>query len=151
MVCAVRPRKVRKLTAADKHAIGEYAKSTGAFKNVVLASPGDYFENFTHQDLAPVFGGFPYIPSEDGALVFRSPGWGGKEEVPFIAIADDYGDIVHGIFLDPERWNGKLVQGVSEIRSFKEAVQDFERGLYYRLVHLLQLLIRFSYKQDDSL
>ncbi|KAJ4986695.1 NmrA family protein [Stagonosporopsis vannaccii] len=112
----------------DKHAIGVYAKSTGAFKNVVLASPGDYFENFTHQDLAPVFGGFPYIPSEDGTLVFRSPKWGGEEDVPFIAIADDYGDIVHGIFLDPERWNGNFVQAVSHIGSFEEAVQDFERA-----------------------
>ncbi|KAJ8116488.1 hypothetical protein OPT61_g2093 [Boeremia exigua] len=111
----------------DKHAVGEYAKSTEAFKSVVLASPGDYFENFTHQDLAPVFGGFPYIQSEDGTLVFRLPKWGGKEDVPFIAIADDYGDVVHGIFLDPERWNGKLVQGVSDIVSFEDAVQKFQK------------------------
>jgi len=138
------------LTFADKHAIGEYAKSTGAFKNVVIASPGDYFENFTHQDLAPVFGGFPYIPSEDGTLVFRSPKWGGKEEVPFIAIADDYGDIVHGIFLDPGRWDGKLVQAVSNIKSFEEAVQDFERGSYPH--HAVYLPANSSsYGQEDSL
>ncbi|KAF2629474.1 NAD(P)-binding protein [Macroventuria anomochaeta] len=112
----------------DKHAIGEYAKSTGAFKAIVLASPGDYFENFLSQELAPVFGGFPYIPSADGTLVFRSPKWGGKEDVPFIAIADDFGDIVHGTFLDPENWNGKLVQGVSDIKSFEQAVQSFERA-----------------------
>lgn len=119
-----------KLIAADKHAIGEYAKFTGAFKYVVLASPGSYFENFTNQDLTPVFGGFPLMPSEDGTLVYRTPKWGGKEDVPHIAIADDFGDIVHGIFLDPEKWNGKLVQGVSEIRSFEQAVQDFKQGLY---------------------
>ena len=119
---------VPRLTTADKHAIGEYAKSTGAFKSVVLASPGDYFENFTHADLAPVFGGFPYIPSEDGTLVFRSPKWGGKEDVPFISISDDYGDIVHGIFLEPENWNGKLVQAVSDIKSWDLTISAFERG-----------------------
>lgn len=94
----------------------------------MLASPGDYFENFTHVDLAPVFGGFPYIPSEDGTLVFRSPKWGGKEDVPFISISDDYGDIVHGIFLEPERWNGKLVQAVSDIRSWEQSISAFEQG-----------------------
>lgn len=94
----------------------------------MLASPGDYFENFIHQDLAPVFGGFPHIPSEDGTLVFRSPKWGGKEDVPFISITDDYGDIVHGIFLGPEKWNGRLVQCVSDIKSWDEAIQAFRRG-----------------------
>jgi hypothetical protein len=49
--------------------------------------------------------------------------------VPFIAIADDFGDIVHGIFLDPESWNQKLVQGVSDIKSFKDVISDFERGI----------------------
>ncbi|KAH6625833.1 hypothetical protein C7974DRAFT_208293 [Boeremia exigua] len=111
----------------DKGDIGKYAEATGAFKNVVLAGPGDYYENWTHKDLAPVFGGFPYIPSEDGTLVFRSPKWGGKEEIPFISIAEDYGDIVHGIFLDPAKWNGKLVQAVSEVTSFEETMKEFER------------------------
>jgi hypothetical protein len=94
----------------------------------VLASPGDYFENFSHVDLAPVFGGFPYILSEDGTLVFRSPKWGGKEDVPFISISDDYGDIVHGIFLEPEIWNGKLVQAVSDIKSWEQSISAFEKG-----------------------
>lgn len=97
---------------------------------MVLASPGSYFENFTNQDMAPVFGGFPFIPSEDGTLVWRSPKWGGKEDVPHIAITDDFGDIVHGIFLNPEQWSGKLVQGVSDIRSFEEVMNDFNRGMY---------------------
>jgi hypothetical protein len=56
------------------------------------------------------------------------PRWGGKEDVPFISIGDDYGDIVHGIFLEPENWNGKLVQGVSDIKSLDEVVAAFERG-----------------------
>ncbi|KAF2742839.1 NAD(P)-binding protein [Sporormia fimetaria CBS 119925] len=112
----------------DKHAIGEYAKNKDAFKNVVIPGSGWYMESFLWPDLAPVFGGFPLIPSDDGVLVFRVPKWGGKEDVPFIGIGDDYGDIVHGIFLEPEKFNGKLVQGVSDIRSFDEVAQAFEKA-----------------------
>ncbi|KAJ4294039.1 hypothetical protein N0V90_007728 [Kalmusia sp. IMI 367209] len=110
----------------DKSAIWEYAKSLRVFKSVPAASAGWYFENFLIQDLAPIFGGFPFVPGEDGTLVFRAPRWGGNEDVPFIAIGDDYGDIVHGIFLEPEKWNGKLVQGVSDIKSFEAVVRVFE-------------------------
>jgi hypothetical protein len=78
--------------------------------------------------LAPIIGGFPHVPAEDGTLILRVPKWGGKEDVPFIAISDDYGDIVHGVFLDPLKWNGKLVQGVSDIRSFESLVKGFETG-----------------------
>ncbi|KAF2027972.1 NAD(P)-binding protein [Setomelanomma holmii] len=112
----------------DKHAIGKYVKFTGASKAVVLASPGWYFETFLNQELAPVFGDFPYIPSEDGTYVLRYPRWGGKEDVLLISIAEDYGDIVHGIFLEPEKWDGKLVQGVSDIKSFNEVIAAFERA-----------------------
>ncbi|KAH7063865.1 hypothetical protein BKA63DRAFT_183817 [Paraphoma chrysanthemicola] len=120
--------KVANKAFDDKHAIGEYAKSTSAFDAVIIASPGWYFENFLSQDLAPIFGGLPYIPGDDGVYVLRVPKWGGKEDVPFISITNDYGDIVHGVFLEPEKWNGKLVQGVSEIKSFDEVVAAFERG-----------------------
>ncbi|KAF2875197.1 hypothetical protein BDV95DRAFT_626692 [Massariosphaeria phaeospora] len=111
----------------DKHAIGEYAKATGAFKAVVIPSAGWYFENFLVPDVAPIFGGFPFAPSEDGTLVLRAPRWGGNEDVGFIAIGDDYGDIVHGIFLEPEKYAGDLVQGVSDIRSLAGVVAAFEK------------------------
>ncbi|KAF2015371.1 NAD(P)-binding protein [Aaosphaeria arxii CBS 175.79] len=111
----------------EKHAIGEYAKSTGAFQSTAIVSPGWYFENFLSPEMAGVFGGFPYTPSDDGTLVFKAPTWGGKEDIPFIAIANDYGDIVHGVFLDPERWNGKLVQGVSDISSLPDMIEGFEK------------------------
>jgi hypothetical protein len=117
------------IASTDKNAIGEYAKSTRAFKAVVIVGSGWYFENFLSRDLAPIFGGFPYIASEDGTFVLRVPKWGGKEEVPFIAIGDDFGDIVHGVFLEPEKLTGKLVQGVSDIESFDEVVAAFERGI----------------------
>ncbi|KAF2821447.1 NAD(P)-binding protein [Ophiobolus disseminans] len=112
----------------DKNAIGEYAKSTNAFKAVIIVGAGWYFENFLSRDMAPVFGGFPYIPAEDGALVLRVPKWGGSEDVPFISIGDDFGDIVHGVFLEPEKWDGRLVQAVSDIKSFDKVVASFEQA-----------------------
>ena len=54
--------------------------------------------------------------------------------MPFIAVADDYGDIVHGALLAPEKWNGKLIQGVSDIKSFDELTQSFERGMFTSLL-----------------
>ena len=60
--------------------------------------------------------------------MFRAPKWGGDEDVPFIGMADDFGDIVHGILLEPERWDGGFVQGVSDVRGLEEVVKSFERG-----------------------
>ncbi|KAF2258880.1 NAD(P)-binding protein [Lojkania enalia] len=112
----------------DKYAIGEYAKATGTFKSVIIVSPGWYFENFLVPEMAPIFGGFPFNPCDDGTLVFRSPRWGGKEDVPFINIGRDFGDIVHGVLLEPDRWAGKLVQGVSDIQSLADMVGMFEKA-----------------------
>lgn len=35
---------------------------------------------------------------------------------------------MHGIFLQPEDYNGKLVQGVSDIKSFDDVVESFQTG-----------------------
>jgi NmrA-like family len=42
-------------------------------------------------------------------------------------VLDDYGHVVHGVFLDPAKHNGKLVQAVSDIKSFEEIVETFEK------------------------
>lgn len=56
------------------------------------------------------------------------PRWGNSpERIPLTAVAEDYGHIVHGVFLDPERYNGRLVQAVSDIKSFEEIAQTFTR------------------------
>lgn len=113
------------LLLAEKHAIVEYAL-TKPFTSVVNVSPGWYMENFLVPDLAPIFGGFPHIPSSDGMLVFRTPLWGGSEAVPFISVASDFGDIVHGVLVvGPEKYHGKLVQGMSDSRTLTEVVADF--------------------------
>ncbi|KAF2686323.1 NAD(P)-binding protein [Lentithecium fluviatile CBS 122367] len=123
---AITKGRVSAIPFDDKSAIWEYAKATGAFKSVISVGPGWYFEAFLDPQFAPIFGGFPHVPSEDSELVLRLPKWGGNEDVPFISIADDYGDIVHGVFLNLEKWNGKLVQGVSDIRDFNSLVKAFQ-------------------------
>lgn len=98
---------------------------------MVIVGAGWYFENFLSRELAPIFGGFPFDAVEDGTLLLRTPRWGGKEDVPFISMANDFGDIVHGVFLEPETWDGKLVQAVSDVKSFPEVVAAFEKGRSY--------------------
>lgn len=93
-----------------------------------IVSPGWYLENQLVKDLAPLLGGFPFIPDSGGILTLEVPRWGGNEEIPFIAVEDDYGDIVHGVFLDPERFNGKLVQAISQSASLEQLVQAFAKG-----------------------
>ncbi|KAM5352632.1 hypothetical protein ACJ41O_005354 [Fusarium nematophilum] len=111
----------------EKHAIGEYAKSKGVFETVNIVSPGWYMENHLVEEIAPFMGGFPFTPDEEGYLTLQMPRWGGSEEIPFIAIGDDYGDLVHGIFLDPKKYNGRLVQGISSSETAEKFVSVFEK------------------------
>ncbi|KAF5983888.1 NmrA-like family domain-containing protein [Fusarium bulbicola] len=109
-----------------KHAVGEYAKGRG-FGTVNVVSPGWYMENHLVEDFAPALGGFPFTTDEEGYLTLRVPRWGGNEEIPFISIGDDYGDLVHGIFLDPKKYNGRLVQGISASETTEKLVAEFDK------------------------
>ncbi|KAJ5738140.1 hypothetical protein N7493_001295 [Penicillium malachiteum] len=110
-----------------KYRIEQYARGLGVFKTITPINPGWFMENFLFEEVAPIFGGFPYVEDGEGFLTFRVPRWGGKENVPFLSVVEDFGDIVQGIFLQPQRWNGHVVHGLSDIRSFDELVDDFAR------------------------
>lgn len=105
--------------------ISEYAKSN-PFISVVIVSPGWYLENHLSPELAPAIGGFPFEKDDEGYLSLRLPLWGGKNEVPFIGISDDFGDIVHGVFLGPEKYNGQLLQAASFCATLDDMVAEFE-------------------------
>ncbi|KAF7542925.1 hypothetical protein G7Z17_g11162 [Cylindrodendrum hubeiense] len=111
----------------EKHEIGEYAKSKGVFATVNIVSPGWYMENHLIKEIAPVMGGFPFDADEEGYLTLKVPRWGGNEEIPFISIIEDYGDIVHGVFLAPEKYNGRLVQAISASETTDKFVSDFQK------------------------
>ncbi|KAH7255451.1 uncharacterized protein BKA55DRAFT_688467 [Fusarium redolens] len=108
-----------------KHAVGEYAKSKG-FETVNIVSPGWYMENHLVEEFAPALGGFPFTSDEEDYYTLHVPRWGGNEEIPFISIGDDYGDLVHGIFLEPKKYNGRLVQGISASETAEKLVSEFE-------------------------
>jgi hypothetical protein len=112
-----------------KNVIGEYAKNKGVFETVNIVSPGWYAENHLLEEVAPALGGFPFAADEEGYMTLHVPHWGGNGEIPFIAIGDDYGDLVHGIFLDPKKYNGRLVQGISASETPEKLVSDFEKGM----------------------
>lgn len=112
-----------------KNAVGEYAKSKGVFETVNIVSPGWYLENHLVEEIAPVLGGFPFSADEEGYLTLRIPRWGGNDEIPLISIGDDYGDLVHSVFLDPKKYNGRLVQGISASETPEKLVSEFEKGM----------------------
>ncbi|KAL9033419.1 MAG: hypothetical protein Q9214_007526, partial [Letrouitia sp. 1 TL-2023] len=109
-----------------KHKIETYARSKKEFSTVTAIIAGGYLENLLYKEIAPVFGGFPHFPDSEGYLTYKTPLWGGEEDFPWISIADDFGDLVHGILLDPDRWNGKIVHGVSEILDCGKMVAAFQ-------------------------
>ncbi|KAJ5986946.1 hypothetical protein N7451_011311 [Penicillium sp. IBT 35674x] len=111
-----------------KYKTEQYIRSLGVFKSVLPLSPGWFLENFLSKEAAPIFGGFPHFPNDEGRLVFRTPHWGGKEDVPWLSISDDFGDIVQGALLDPETWNGHFIHALSNVRSFKELTEDFQEA-----------------------
>ncbi|KAH6697310.1 hypothetical protein F5X68DRAFT_226696 [Plectosphaerella plurivora] len=111
----------------EKHAIGQYARSK-LFQSVVEVSPGWYMESFLWAEVMGVFGGWPHTPGAEGNMTFTCPRWGGAtDEVPFIAIEADFGDLVHGVLLAPEKYAGRLVQGFSQSRSLEQVIPDYER------------------------
>ncbi|KAH7149201.1 hypothetical protein B0J13DRAFT_300025 [Dactylonectria estremocensis] len=112
----------------EKHDIGEYAKSKGVFETVNIVSPGWYMENHLVEEVAPAMGGFPFATDEEGYLTLHVPRWGGNEEIPFISIIEDFGDLVHGVFLAPEKYNGRLVQGISDSRTADHLVSSFQKA-----------------------
>lgn len=112
----------------DKNTVGRYASSKTEFETVNIVSPGNYMENFLIEELAGIFGGFPSVPDNEGYLTYSTPRWGGNEDTPYIAIGEDYGDLVHGVLLDPAKYNGQLVQGFSQSIKPGDALKNFEEG-----------------------
>jgi hypothetical protein len=116
-----------KTVSIAKYEIEQYARSISGFETISFISVAWSLEMFSSKEIAAIFGGFPHQPDSEGYLSFVAPKWGGKEDVPFMSVSDDLGDIVHGMFLDPWRWNGEVVYGCSDICSFDDLVSSFEK------------------------
>ncbi|KAL4957879.1 hypothetical protein BDW69DRAFT_155213 [Aspergillus filifer] len=110
-----------------KYRAHQYAKATGHFKSICGVYSAWYFEQFLDRPTAEVFGGFPFTPDAHGCYVFRAPRWGDDELPSFVSISNDFGDIVHGILMQPEVWDGEAVPAVSDVMSFDAVCAAFER------------------------
>ena len=86
---------------------------------------------FRRQDYAQAIGGFPYFPDDDGFRTLHVPQWGADTDMPlpWISLEDDYGDVVHGIFLEPENYDGQVIPVVSDIRTYPEVVETLQSGM----------------------
>ncbi|KAI8712191.1 NmrA domain-containing protein [Fusarium sp. LHS14.1] len=88
----------------EKEHIGKYALSQPSLRSIVV-NPAYYMENFNAKEWA-----------------------GGSNEVPLIAIERDFGDIVHGVLLNPGLHCGKTIQAISQSRALEEIPTDFEHA-----------------------
>ncbi|KAJ5382511.1 hypothetical protein N7517_000422 [Penicillium concentricum] len=108
-----------------KARVYEWVYQTQNFDSFTPIMPGWFMENMQDSLMQTLLDGFPAKKDNDGYLTCRSPLWGGNEDVPWISIGDDFGDMVHGIFLDPIRWNHRPVQAVADPMSFGEMTRIF--------------------------
>ncbi|OJD24292.1 hypothetical protein ACJ73_04347 [Blastomyces percursus] len=112
----------------NKNKIEQLARNSPNIKNVTAVCAGWYFENFTSPFIAEVFGGFPFVTDSEGYVTLSQPLVGGLGLVPYIAIEEDFGDLVHGVLLHPETWGGKSIQGFSHLATFPEIVENFTKS-----------------------
>ncbi|PYH85265.1 NAD(P)-binding protein [Aspergillus uvarum CBS 121591] len=108
-----------------KHRVELYARQFNEFDSVIGAFPGWYFENYITPEYAAAFGGFPITPDADGIYTFTSPVLGGENTVQTVSVADDFGEMVHGMFLDPLRWKNQTIQLLSDSFSYEDMVKVF--------------------------
>lgn len=106
-----------------------FARTFQEFDSVVGAFPGWYFDLY----VAPTFpelGGFPELVDSEGYVTFTSPRIGGEGKIQTLSIDDDFGEMVHGIFLDPGKWKNQTVQLMSDAFTYDHLVKSFTEGQY---------------------
>lgn len=127
----------------------KYARETGHFATTCGIYAAWYYEQFLDKATADVFGGFPTTPDEEGYITFRAPLWGDDEHPSFVSITHDFGDMVHGILLEPEQWDGKSVPAASDVMTFEQLAQTLQNGIY-AYSHLVRVLMRESQLRVES-
>lgn len=128
---------------ADKARISEYILEAAKQQKIetgTIVNAGWFLEDAFDPKYVESFGGFAKRVDDEGYLTWKTPRMGNEpESVPWLAAADDYGDLVHGVLLDPEEYNGRFIDGVSESMGFAELTSTFQSGKYPRSVQNLEL------------
>ncbi|KAJ6022757.1 hypothetical protein N7499_008074 [Penicillium canescens] len=128
-----------------KHRVELFAREFKEFDSVIGAFPGWYFENLITPIYAQSFGGFPLYPDAEGFLTFTSPLVGGEGKVQTVSIADDFGEMVHGMFLNPEKWKNQTIQCLSEAFTYEDMVKTFTEG---KLCNIPSICLTFETLQN---
>ncbi|KOS36730.1 hypothetical protein ACN38_g12508 [Penicillium nordicum] len=114
-------------TNFHKNNISDYARQAG-FRTTVNVNVGWMMENFWNPAYEIAFGGFARLEDSEGYLTIHLfPMGNAPESTPFTSVRDDYGDIVHGVFLDPETWDKQTVWAVSQPLSFQGFADAYNR------------------------
>ncbi|KAJ4189382.1 hypothetical protein NW755_006201 [Fusarium falciforme] len=114
-------------TNFHKNNISDYAKQAG-FRATVNVNVGWMMENFWNPAYEKAFGGFARLEDSEGYLTIHLfPMGNTPESTPFTSVRDDYGDIVHGVFVDPESWDKQTVWAVSQPLSFQGFADAYNR------------------------
>jgi hypothetical protein len=116
----------------------EYANSKKSeFSSIVSVDAGWFFEGLLVPEYAAALGDFPFYADEEGYFTLKVPKRG--KDNAFMAVVEDYGDIVHGVFLGPDNWDGKRVQGVSGIIDWEFIAPAFEKAVPGKKARFVQL------------
>ncbi|KAH6873421.1 hypothetical protein B0T10DRAFT_588795 [Thelonectria olida] len=111
----------------QKNEISRYGQAAG-FKSYVNVNAGWQVENFWNPVYEKPFGGFARVKDAEGYLTIKLfPMGDPPKPTPFTSIRDDYGDIVHGVFTEPERWNTQTVWAVSHPVTLQGVAQAYNR------------------------
>ncbi|KAJ5630180.1 hypothetical protein N7528_003837 [Penicillium herquei] len=115
----------------DKARVSRYMMEAADLKKIetaTIVNAGWFLENSFDPKYVQSFGGFATSVDDEGFFTWKTPPMGNvPESVPWLAVADDYGDMVHGVFLEPERWNCQYIDGVSESVGFAELTSKFQK------------------------
>lgn len=95
-------------------------------------------ENHLSEEMASLFGGFPFVVDEEGYRTLRLPLLGGEgARMSFVGLGSDYGDIVHAALLEPESYNGQQIEAISCVATLDELVAAYEKGMFLASFPLL--------------
>ncbi|KAJ5629099.1 hypothetical protein N7490_011327 [Penicillium lividum] len=106
----------------------EYAQSHEMFTTFTPLLPASFMECWTAEPFCETWGGFPLVPKENGELILSVPPYGGDGRMPWVSVQDDFGDIVHGIFLDPVHYDKQRVQAISSLVRFEDLALAYTRA-----------------------
>ncbi|KAL3480893.1 NAD(P)-binding protein [Aspergillus californicus] len=111
----------------SKGLISRYGRQAG-FESFVNVNVGWMMENFWNPLYEVSFGGFARVPDAEGFLTIKLFAMGNDpESTPWTSVRDDYGDIVHGVFLGPVPWNGQVIWAVSASLSFEQVATTYNK------------------------